>query len=66
MISRTKTIRVAAELVAEAERRVAAGEFRTVAEAVETALRYYLDRHSDDAWAAYVREEVEAGLHGRA
>ena len=62
MKPRMKTVRVSARLWAEIERRVVAGEFPTVAEAVAVAVRYYLERHSADAWDRYVGEESDAGV----
>jgi Arc/MetJ-type ribon-helix-helix transcriptional regulator len=54
------------QVVDELDARVAQGEFRSLAEAVETALRYYFERHGEEAWALYLEQELRAGLgeHG--
>ena len=46
------------DLEAEVLRRIEAGEFRDQAELVTVAIRYYLERHPDGAWAEYVEKEV--------
>ncbi len=56
-------IAVPADMVAEIEARVANGEFKSMPEVVATALRYYFERHGQDNWADYVKEEIQAGLH---
>ena len=66
MGSKATTVRLPPDLAVELRRRIAAGEFRSASGAVETAVRYYLERHSDEDWAEYVRQEIESGLHGTA
>ncbi len=57
-------IAVSAELLEELRRRVNGGEFRSVEEVVETALAYYFERHTSEAMAKYVDEELQTGLEG--
>ena len=55
---------ISAELLKELRRRVSDGEFRSVEEAVATALEYYFERHTSEAMAKYVDEELQTGLEG--
>jgi Arc/MetJ-type ribon-helix-helix transcriptional regulator len=52
-------VRLADELVHEIERRVERGEFHDTAQMVQTALRYYIERHSDSEWEHYVESEID-------
>ena len=45
-------------LMEEIERRVARGEWSSLSEFVENAVRYYIERHSDEDWKEYVEKEV--------
>jgi Arc/MetJ-type ribon-helix-helix transcriptional regulator len=66
MPNQSLSIVLPADLWAEIQERVASGEFVNVETAIEAALRYYLDRHSREAWAEYVAEEVRTGLDASA
>jgi Arc/MetJ-type ribon-helix-helix transcriptional regulator len=51
------------DIEAELQIRVKAGEFGSIEEAIQTALRYYLERHSHERMKAYVQEEIQAALN---
>ncbi len=51
------------DLAAEVETRLRRGEFESPEDLIEASLRYYLERHDQEAWASYIREEIQAGLH---
>ncbi len=51
-------VRIPDRMLTEAERRVEEQQFRDLSELVHAALRYYLERHSDEDWDAYVQQEV--------
>lgn len=53
----------APELLDELKKSVARGEFRSLNEAIEVCVRYYLERHRENAWKNYLNEEIEAGLN---
>lgn len=63
MKKRKLSIEILDELATEMDVRVKRGEFKSAEEILEAALRYYLERHGQDAWSEYVREETETGLH---
>ncbi|MBW1811723.1 MAG: hypothetical protein JRJ87_26275 [Deltaproteobacteria bacterium] len=63
MKTRKFNVEVPERLAAEIEARLARGEFKTEAELFEAALRYYFERNTAEAWAEYVKEEIQAGFH---
>ena len=63
MKKRKLSIEIVEELAAEMEARVKRGEFKSTAEILEAALRYYFERHGRETWAEYVKEEIETGLN---
>ncbi len=56
------SVKLPEELLRELEARLKRGEFKSEHEAVSAALEYYFDRHSSQAMAVYVDEELRAGL----
>ena len=46
----------------EIKERVARGEFKSGGDLIETALRYYFERHPGEEWDRYIRKEIDAGL----
>jgi Arc/MetJ-type ribon-helix-helix transcriptional regulator len=63
MVNRELRVELPSDLVADLESRVVSQEFESLAQAVQVALRYYMDRHTQEQMAAYVQEEIKAGLN---
>jgi len=45
------------------QRLVDEGWFKSLDDAIEVAVRYYLERHTDELWQDYVEHEIKVGLH---
>jgi Arc/MetJ-type ribon-helix-helix transcriptional regulator len=45
------------------QRLVDDGWFKSVDDFVETAARYYMERHTEEMWEEYVEHEIKAGLN---
>jgi Arc/MetJ-type ribon-helix-helix transcriptional regulator len=55
-----------ADLKNELEARVKSGEFKSIDDLIEAALRYYFERHSSKDLAGYVDEEIHTAINGSA
>ena len=62
-MAKTGMLVVSPEIMEKLRAMVAKGEFGSVSEAVDKCVLYYLERHGDESWRQYVREEIEAGLN---
>lgn len=56
-------IELSSRLQQKIQRLVEDGWFKSVDDFVETAARYYIERHTDEMWEDYVEHEIKAGLH---
>jgi Arc/MetJ-type ribon-helix-helix transcriptional regulator len=55
-------IELSQQLVQKIQRLINEGWFKNASDFLETAGRYYLERHTDEMWEAYVEHEIKAGL----
>jgi len=51
------------QLLSKAQKLINDGLFKDLNDFFETAGNYYLERHADEMWEAYVEHEIKAGLH---
>ena len=56
-------IELSPRLLKKIQHLVNEGWFKSVSDFVETAGRYYLERHTDEMWEEYVEHEVKAVLY---
>jgi Arc/MetJ-type ribon-helix-helix transcriptional regulator len=55
-------IELSPRLLQNIQRLINEGWFKNVDDFVETAARYYLERHTEEMWEEYVEHEIKAGL----
>ncbi len=58
-----RNLNLSPELVQKMQALIREGWFKDENDFIETAARYYLERHSEKMWAEYVEHEVKAGLY---
>ena len=63
-MSKKIKIELAPRLMQKIQHMVDAGWFKSIDDFVETASRYYLERHTDEMWEEYIEHEIKVGLHG--
>lgn len=56
-------IELSSRLQQKIQRLVDDGWFKSTDDLIETAARYYMERHTDEMWEGYVEHEMKAGLH---
>jgi len=56
-------IELSPRLLKKIQHPVNEGWFKNASDFVEVAVRYYLERHTDEMWEEYVEHEIKAGLH---
>jgi Arc/MetJ-type ribon-helix-helix transcriptional regulator len=56
-------IELAPRLLQQIQGLVDEGWFKSVSDFLDTAGRYYLERHTDEMWENYIEHEIKAGLH---
>ena len=56
-------VELSPRMLQKIQRLVEDGWFKSVDDFIETAARYYMERHTDEMWEEYVEHEIKAGLN---